>query len=253
MIHLAGGLIINDMSENLIRAYIRAVLKESKEDVEKDEAASKNPIFWIEDAFQDPASWGAKNSFSAMRMAASDFGLLEIGLGSSRIVFEMGEGKVIKLARNEKGVEQNKLEYTAGRDPEVHDLLASVLDVADDYAWIIAEAVEPLDDGDVKKAEGVSGVPWIEVRRILGLSDKSEFAATAAGIKKKIERLGDNTGSSCLRGAEFIDALGGFLDRYRDMLPGDIVKLSSWGVNKKGCLVLLDYGITRKKFKELYN
>lgn len=235
------------MSIKLIKEYVRSILKEDKEDIED----SDDPTDWVQDAFNHPESWGTEDPFKAMRRAASSFGLLELGLGSSRIVFEMGGGKVIKLARNQKGVEQNKLEETAGRDPEVHDLVASVYEASPDYAWLVAEAVEPLEDSEVKRAEKISGVPWIEVRRLLGLSDKEEFEATAAGIKGKMER-GGGGGSSCLSGTDFINSLGEFLERYRDMLPGDIVKLSSWGVNKKGCLVMLDYGITRKKFQELY-
>jgi hypothetical protein len=44
-----------------------------------------------------------------------------------------------------------------------------------------------------------------------------------------------------------------FLVRYDDLLPGDIAKYDSWGKNSDGCIVLLDYGITKKKFKELYS
>lgn len=236
----------------LLRRYVRSILNEmSYEDVK----TSKDPADWVEAAFQDPEDWDTDDPFRAMIRAAKKFGLEELGIGSSRFVFSIDGERVLKIARNQKGVEQNKLELTAGRDAQVHDLLSSVYESSPEYAWLIAEAVEPLDDGDVKRAEELTGVPWIEVRRLLGLSDKEEFNATAEEVTSKLAGSKGGSrggGTSCLRGAEFITALGGFLDRYRDMLPGDIVKLSSWGVNKKGCLVLLDYGITRKKFEEFY-
>ena len=248
---LHGGWIVNVMSRNLIRAYVRAVLRESKEDV----ADSKDPLFWVQDAFNDPESWGTENPFKAMRGAASSFGLLELGLGSSRIVFESDGRKVIKLARNQRGLEQNKLEATAGKDPYVHRAVASVYDWSDDFAWVVAERLDPLEDGDFRAAESASGVPWADVREILGLSDKSEYKATAEEITNKLESKKEKSAKSapdCPRGRDFLELLIGFLERYKDMLPGDIVKLSSWGVNDKGCLKLLDFGITRKKFEELY-
>ena len=239
------------MSQNLIRAYVRAVLNESKEDVED----SKDPIDWVEDAFNDPESWGTKNRFKAMRIAAESAGLFEFGVGSSRSVFDLGSGKVLKIARNNKGLVQNELEAFAGKDAHVNSMVASVYEAASQHNWLVSEFVEPLEDGDSKAAEAASGVPWADVRKVLGVSEKSEFKATADEITNKLKSGGakeEKSTPGCPKGRDFLEMLVGFLDRYQDMLPGDIVKLSSWGINKKGCLVLLDYGITRKKFKELY-
>ena len=244
------------MSEKLLKHYVKSILLEmSYEDVK----TSKDPTDWVESAFQDPEEWGTDDPFRAMIRAAKRFGLEEFGIGSSRFVFYLGSGKVLKVARNVKGVEQNKLEAFAGRDPHVHSMLASVYEASTEYAWLVSELVSPLEDGDYKEAEKVCGVPWSDVRRILGLSSKTEVEATVSQITKKLDpesgrsgKVGDRSGSSCLTGKEFLESLGGFLDRYSGMLTGDIEKLSSWGVNDKGCLVLLDYGITRKKFEELY-
>lgn len=239
------------MSIKLIKEYVRSVLLEDKEDVED----SGKPTDWVQDAFNHPESWGKDDPFKAMRYAASSFGLLELGIGSSRIVFDADGGKVIKLARNQRGLEQNRLEATAGKDPYVHRAVASVYDWSDDFAWVVAERLEPLSDSDFKAAESASGVPWSDVRALLGLSDKSEYNATAEEITNKLSSKGEKVAKSapdCPRGRDFLEVLIGFLERYKDMLPGDIVKLSSWGVNDKGCLKLLDFGITRKKFEELY-
>lgn len=239
------------MSRNLIKAYVRAVLRETKEDL----AGSEDPLDWIQDAYNNPEEWGTDDPFRAMVRAAKDRNLEEVGIGSSRFTLGLSTGKVVKIARNQKGIEQNKLEATAGKDPYVHRILASVYDWSDDYAWIVAERLDPLEDGDFRAAESASGVPWADVREILGLSDKSEYKATAEEITNKLESKKEKSAESapgCPRGRDFLELLIGFLERYKDMLPGDIVKLSSWGVNDKGCLVLLDYGITRKKFEEMY-
>lgn len=240
------------MSKKLIREYVRSVLSEmSMEDVEE----SKDPLDWITAAWHDPDDWDAQDSFEAMVIAARKKGLRLIGVGSSRIVFSLGDDKVVKLARNERGVEQNKLEATAGRDPHVHKILASVLDMSDEYAWLVSDAVRPLEDGDGATAEKIIGIPWSSVRDLVGVGTSASDEATEVetqktGVSQKKQAPGKARG--CLVGDGFLEALDDFLGRYSDMLPGDIVKLSSWGVSKNGCLVLLDYGITRKKFKELY-
>jgi len=247
------------MDEKLIRRYVRSVLSEmAYEDVK----TSNDPTDWVEAAFQDPEDWDTDDPYKAMIRAARKFGLEEFGMGSSRFVFAMDSGKVLKIARNKKGVEQNKLEAFAGRDPHVHSMLASVYDSSPENAWLVSEFVEPLDDLDFKVAESVAGVSWEEVRKVLGLSSKTDAKVTAkagdsetATKKLSIPRghAGKRpSGSGCLAGDKFLEGLKGFLDRYQGMLTGDIVKLSSWGVSGKGCLVLLDYGITRKKFEELY-
>lgn len=242
------------MDDKLIRRYVRSVLTEmAYEDVK----TSEDPTDWVEAAFQDPEDWGTDDPYRAMIRAARKFGLEEFGMGSSRFVFAMDGGKVLKIARNKKGVEQNKLEAFAGRDPHVHSMLASVYDSSPENVWLVSEFVEPLEDGDFKVAEDVCGVQWSEVRKVLGLSNKSDVDATVADNTRKMEKSSGGKSertkkSGCLVGDEFLEGLKGFLDRYQGMLTGDIAKLSSWGVSGKGCLVLLDYGITRKKFEELY-
>lgn len=242
------------MDDKLIRRYVRSVLNEmAYEDVK----TSEDPTDWIEAAFQDPEDWGTEDPYKAMIRAARKFGLEEFGMGSSRFVFAMDGGKVLKIARNKKGVEQNKLEAFAGRDPHVHSMLASVYDASPENVWLVSEFVEPLEDGDFKVAEDVCGVQWSEVRKVLGLSNKTDVDATVVDNTRKMEKSGGGKSektkkSGCLTGNKFLEGLQGFLDRYQGMLTGDIVKLSSWGVSSKGCLVLLDYGITRKKFEELY-
>ena len=240
---------------NLFRQYVRSLLLEmSMEDVK----SSKDPLDWLTAAWQDPEEWSDDGDpFRAMLSAAEKSGLKDpIGFGSSRIVFDLGNNTVVKLARNQKGVEQNKLEIFAGKDPQVDKILAHVLDHSDEYAWIVAEKVKPLLDSDGSLAEKMIGIPWNEVRKLVGQSPSESEDMTVQQVKgkqnKKQDETPEKTSSNCLKGQEFLDHLTRFLERYSDMLLGDITKLSSWGISADNCLVLLDYGITRKKFKELY-
>lgn len=61
-----------------------------------------------------------------------------IGIGSGRIVYDLGNGYVVKKAMNKRGLAQNKAEFrisAAGRSP----LIANILSVSMDYKYLIME------------------------------------------------------------------------------------------------------------------
>ncbi len=68
-----------------------------------------------------------------------------IGKGSGRIVYDMGNGLVIKAAKNRKGIAQNMEEY---RISLVDDsgLFARVLTVSNDYRFLIMDKAERIKD-----------------------------------------------------------------------------------------------------------
>ena len=55
------------------------------------------------------------NSF-ANRIKYADNNLTRIGGGSGRIVYELNDTKVLKLAKNQKGVAQNNVEFDLGKN-----------------------------------------------------------------------------------------------------------------------------------------
>ncbi len=241
------------MNEKLIRTYIMTILNEMSYD---DVKMSKDPLDWVTAAYHEPEAWNVDDPYIAMALAAKKAGLKPIGSpGSSRIVFEFDGSKVVKLARNNRGIEQNKLEAFAGKDPFMHKILAGVHDYSDEFAWIVSDKLRPLEDTDAATAEKFIGISWNEVREHLGVKASDAFAATVGQLgqknKTQLKTAGSRSGDK-LSGKTFLSYLDEFTSRYQDMLPGDLAKLSSWGVTPDGRLVLLDYGITRKKFIELY-
>lgn len=61
-----------------------------------------------------------------------------VGAGSGRSVFDMGDGNVVKVARNRKGLAQNTVEYQISRSTQ-SPLFAKVSAVSDDYLLLIME------------------------------------------------------------------------------------------------------------------
>jgi hypothetical protein len=66
-----------------------------------------------------------------------------IGMGSGRVVYDLGDGYVVKKARNKKGLVQNKGEYMiASRNRS--ELFADVISVSEDYIYLIMKKAEKI-------------------------------------------------------------------------------------------------------------
>lgn len=238
----------------LLKKYIKSLILEiSQEDVQD----STNPLDWIAAAYEDYRSWhdedGEKSTdeYWAMFDAAKSFGLTYLGRGSARRVFAIGSDKVVKLAKDKRGLAQNKIEAFAGNDSFASEILAEVYDYdAVDFAWIIAERLTPLEDGEESIAEELIGVPWTDIKKMLGVKDRWRSDARELGVKD--DELAPSFTSKAKPNLKFMKNFESFLHRYAGLLEGDIAKTSSWGIKKDGSLAILDYGITKKAFEELY-
>ena len=84
-----------------------------------------------------------------------------IGEGSSRVVFEVDDAQVIKLAigKYDAGCEQNKAEYELFQSIQ-SPLLTKVLYHAEDFSWIISERVIPCKEVDFYKVLGLPYLPY---------------------------------------------------------------------------------------------
>lgn len=80
--------------------------------------------------------------------------LKRIGSGSSRVVFLVDDEKVLKLAKNPKGIAQNERE--AGFHDSDIGLFAKTFEVADDSTWIEMEAAKKVTQKEFKRVCGIT-------------------------------------------------------------------------------------------------
>ena len=66
-----------------------------------------------------------------------------IGSGSSREVFDLGNGYVIKVAKNWAGIAQNKSEYNISQYDD-SGLFAKVVQVSNDFKFLIMEKADKI-------------------------------------------------------------------------------------------------------------
>ena len=66
-----------------------------------------------------------------------------INSGSGRLVFDLGNGYVVKVSKNRKGLAQNEAEYRIASKDDTH-LFARVLDISEDFKYLIMEKAEKI-------------------------------------------------------------------------------------------------------------
>jgi GNAT superfamily N-acetyltransferase len=188
-------------------------------------------------------------SFAARKRYADKF-LPKIGQGSSRITYEYGPDKVLKLAKNPKGIAQNDEEISKGRhDWYAKDYVTEVFDADEEgNTWLIAERSRKLTPNRFKQLTGV-GID--ELKNWLLHLDSTNNPKRYMGYKyhglskERDEELWNN---------EFSSGIVDFMLNY-DMAAGDFGRISSYGeVIRDGQpdVVLVDYGFTHDVSDDYY-
>jgi hypothetical protein len=156
--------------------------------------------------------------------------------GSARIAFKTNEDTVIKLAKNDKGIAQNKAEVKASGTSK---FINKCIRHAKNMYWVEVEYLDKITEKDFEK---LSGIPFKDFGEAIsyGLKDIAENSdkkkpknfdkVSKTEIYKEIKRVG-------------VDL---------KLLPGDLERISSW--HRKGKqLMLVDAGLTRKVYDDYYD
>lgn len=170
----------------------------------------------------------------------------EISSGSSRIAFYINNKKqVIKVAKWQRGKAQNKTEYQATNcgNPKY---LPKMFAKAGDYSWIIVESVIPLKNA--RQFEYYTGFPIraLEVG-INYLGPEMQRRPAHDKTKRKYKAIHEAMAkrSPWYRGLVNMAINCNFV-------AGDIGKWDSWGITKRGRVVLVDYGLTEDVWNTYY-
>lgn len=168
-----------------------------------------------------------------------------LGVGSSRIVFKVDDTKVLKLARNEKGLAQNSAEIDWRQMDS--PILAKIFSFDRDSLWIEMELARKAKLSDFKK---IFNINLEELDTYLTIKYDEHR-------KKEYPFHLDPNAKDILKKLDKIEEMSELVDFMHDSLSpvGDLGRLSSWGVvnrNGKEVLVLVDYGLTEDIYKCYY-
>lgn len=184
--------------------------------------------------------------------------LPELGQGSSRVALALSGGKVLKIAINKKGFQQNKAEVDTFQRGTNIDLITKIYDFAPDYKWVISEIVKEIPP---EQFEQFSGVPaedmpfFASLKSLQGAKDRATDL-TAAKTNPKVSRNFDQKFQWKIdaiealfknpRGLQFMESIWALIKTH-GLHYGDIVP-EHFGRTVDGQLRLFDYGLTEKMY-----
>lgn len=171
----------------------------------------------------------------AARKEYAEANLKHLSSGSSRIVYLTSGKTIIKLAKNDKGIAQNKAEANPGMKSKYTN---KILSDAQNNSWIEVPYLEKITTTEFKKMTGLEFDDFGEsirfgLKDVSGNSDQEKpknFEEVAkSDIYKEVRDVGE---------------------KFK-LMPGDIARISSWGT-KEGHPVLIDTGLTKDVFADFY-
>jgi hypothetical protein len=169
------------------------------------------------------------------RKECAEKNLEHLSSGSSRIVYKSLDGTIIKLAKNDKGIAQNKAEA----NPKMKsNFLNEIIDKADNYSWIETHYLDKITPKDFEDMTGLDFDDFGKAIRY-GLKD------VADGSNEKPKHFEDVEKSEIYKEMKKIG------EKFK-LMPGDIARISSWGT-RNGKPVLIDAGLTKEVYDKFYD
>lgn len=184
-------------------------------------------------------------SFAARIRYCEDH-LERISSGSGRIVYKIDDERVLKLAKNTKGLAQNEVEIEYSNYTDIDHIVAQVFDSHPDSLWLEMELAEKLTKPKFKSIVGYDFDDYAGVMRAHH-DDVNGRGRSRMGRNKEVEAEmweDDDFGYHML---DFIGTYG--------IPAGDLARISSYGVVRRGGserVILVDYGLTSDVYDTHY-
>jgi hypothetical protein len=196
-----------------------------------------------------PSSWNIEefkklNSFTK-RVEYCNTHLKRLAAGSSRIVYMVDNEKVLKLAKNKKGLAQNEVEIEYGNYYDLSGIVAKVFESDENNLWVEMELAKKVTPNIFKNVVGVSFDEYANAMKYNYFTNiKPNRYPTAK--PENMDEMWDN---------EFVYEMLSFMGNY-DIPVGDLGRLSTYGlVNRDGSdtIVMIDYGLTNDVYGTYYS
>jgi hypothetical protein len=176
-----------------------------------------------------------------------------IGKGCGRVVFQIDDEKVLKLAYNKFGVAQNEHECDWGLQrwdvtPNLYDETDS-----DDYWWLVSEYVLPATEEDFQECFGFDFKTFVKF--IYSSASRYQNKNVSERWKMHGLTLSDEEYVNILETNENAQLFDTFIGDYSPHLR-DILSIRQYGItNRSGepQIVLLDYGLNEEIDKKYCN
>lgn len=197
-----------------------------------------------------PVNWNIEDfkkltSFSA-RVDYCNRNLQRISSGSSRVVYKVDDTKVLKLAKNKRGLAQNEVEIEFGNYYDLQDIVAKVFESDNNNLWVEMELARKVTPKLFMEIVGVDFDKYCQALRY--------HHDDVTGNSRKMFRTSKPENYDEMWENEFVYELLSFIGNYNPPV-GDLCRLSTYGlVNRDGVnkIVMIDYGLTNDVYDSYY-
>lgn len=169
-----------------------------------------------------------------VKLCKESFPLL--GQGSSRIAFALPDGKVLKLAKNAKGIAQNEVEDDGFLQSS--ELIPEIYRVCPQHHYLVTEQAERISPSQFK---ALTGIDW------KGFCDAIFWWSRWRNGNNAIKPAQYDT----IKENPFYNEIQNLLGSM-DMAVGDLMRISSYGAIR-GKIYLIDSGGTEDLIKRMYS
>lgn len=196
--------------------------------------------------------FGQLKSFAA-RVRYCNERLRKLGAGSSRIVYAVDNEKVLKLAKNQKGVAQNNVENQKWL--ESYDMFAEVYEYDDNGLWLEMQAARRAKPSDFKRITGYGFdvfCAWVDY--VHSWYTRNRYGRYDAG--KYAEIFDSDEFREGLDNYNLFNSVQSYMGDTCLEAVGDMKRLSSWGVvseNGEERLVMIDFGLDDDVMTDYYS
>lgn len=172
--------------------------------------------------------------------------LTRIASGSARIVYQIDNEKVLKLAKNKKGLAQNEIEASHSQYYDLENVLARTFDADQNDLWVEMELARKVRVADFK--------------RIVGFDFKDYCKAihnydNEANNRRRYDMDIDPEILKDMWEDEFIYDIFQYIAGY-EIPAGDLMRLNSYGLVKRNgqdAIVIIDFGLDNDVYTSYYS
>jgi hypothetical protein len=221
------------VTESDLRRLVKRIICEQKE------LEEEYPVNWDVEEFKKLKSFNQRVQYCQDK-------LQRISSGSSRIAYKIDETKVLKLAKNKKGIAQNEAEINYSQDYMMDDIVAQIFNYDENGLWLEMELARKVTPTSFKKIADVTFENYTDAV----LYYRDELKRNATQHKKtppvNMDEMWNN---------EFVSRIFDLMGSYDNFMSGDLLKLSTYGLvtrDNQDIIVLIDYGLTEDVYNTHY-
>jgi hypothetical protein len=194
----------------------------------------------------------------SQRIAYCEANLKRISSGSSRIVYMIDNEKVLKLAKNQKGLAQNSTEIDWGNDYYFEYILAHTIDSSDKDLWVEMELARKVTKENFKQIMGYTlddlalFLKWVDFTQVRPDKRLSEMYARMINT---VDDENNNYDFDFWSEDNFATKMQEFMVATKSP-NGDFCRTSSYGIvhrDGKDQIVLIDFGLTGDIYGTYYS